>query len=165
MATKTSRSLILVNECEEGDIQFVTKKDDKFMVTTQDALNACKATENSVRFTHQFQDLVDHLYEWTTERLSQIATAYLTVRQDDVLFLIVQKDVPYNKQLSDDLTALDLEVVNSDLYDLVEMNVLSIPCVSRESAQTFMASGKMVLKYNADKSGSHSDGETKSATD
>jgi hypothetical protein len=50
----------------------------------------------------------------------------------------MQKDVPYNFDLSDKLTDLDIEIANRSDFDNVTLNVLAIPRCSRETAQAFI---------------------------
>ncbi len=52
--------------------------------------------------------------------------------------------VEFDRELSDELTELDLAVANDLRLELIDLNVMGIPCVSRESAEAFLASGQLL---------------------
>ena len=49
-------------------------------------------------------------------------------------------------QLVDSLTALDISIACDEAFDLIQLNVLSLPLVAREGASAFLSDGK-ILNY------------------
>jgi hypothetical protein len=83
--------------------------------------------------------LVERLQDWSKEHSHIISRADMRVlSHDDFLFVVMQKEVPYNFDLSDKLTDLDLEIANDSGFDKVTLNVLAIPRCSSEAAQAFI---------------------------
>jgi hypothetical protein len=50
----------------------------------------------------------------------------------------MQKEVPYDFDLSEKLTDLDIEIANNPNFNRVTLNVLSFPRCSVEAAQAFV---------------------------
>ena len=73
-----------------------------------------------------------------------ISTAKLNVRQYDILFVATQKTVEREVVLVDRLTELDLEISTASTFDLISLNVLSLPLVDSESAAAFLSSGEIL---------------------
>lgn len=83
--------------------------------------------------------LVEKFQDWSREHASMISRADVrVVSLDDFLFVVMQKDVPYNFDRSEKLTDLDIEVANSPAFDSITLNVLAISCCSSEAAQAFI---------------------------
>jgi len=93
-------------------------------------------------FSSQLSDLLDLLGRWVEDRRDRIKAAFVTVRPGgDILLLVMQKDIPFDEQLSSELTQLDIDVANNEAYELIDFDVLAIPAVSRKSADAFLSSG------------------------
>ena len=120
------------------------KSRDMFFVDVTEAALACAAVADFKVFTGQMADLLDKLSDWVKLRRDRLKGAHLTLRQNhrSVLFVIMQKDIPFDAELSDELTDLDIEVANDEAFKLLTLDVLAIPAVSRESANAFLSSGK-----------------------
>ena len=73
-----------------------------------------------------------------------ISTAKLNVRQYDILFVATQKTVEREVVLVERLTELDLEISTASTFDLISLNVLSLPLVDSESAAAFLSSGEIL---------------------
>jgi len=83
--------------------------------------------------------LVERLQDWSKEHSNFISRADIRVlAYNDFLFVVMQKDVPYDFDLSDKLTNLDIEIANNSDFDWVTLNVLAIPRCSSEAAQAFV---------------------------
>jgi hypothetical protein len=83
--------------------------------------------------------LFERLQDWSKEHSNLISRADVrALAYDDFLFVVMQKDVPYNFDLSDKLTELDIEIANDSDFDWLTLNVLAIPRCSSEAAQAFI---------------------------
>ena len=134
-------TLVLLDESSSSDALVQMKDGDKFLVPVAAAALACRAVESFDEFSGQFQHLLDFLHEWVSGRRELVRSAHLTVRESDLLFLLVQKQVGYHDQLNDDLTDLDLEIANSDDFRLLSLEVMAVPPASPDSYQAFQSSG------------------------
>ena len=142
MSTKKLNSIVLF---EDGEDVFVNPKDnDKFVLTAQDAVRACRAWDKAVQFGRQFEELLNHLSRWIKQHRTHISVAKLNVRQNDILFVVTQKVVERDDVLADQLTELDLEITTAPRFDLISLNVLSLPLVDSESAAAFLSSGEIL---------------------
>jgi len=83
--------------------------------------------------------LIERLQNWSKEHSDLISRADIRVRSyNDFLFVVMQKEVPYNFDLSDKLTDLDIEIANNSDFDWITLDVLAIPRCSAEAAQAFI---------------------------
>ena len=139
------RTRILLDAEADGTVTVVPPDKDRFVVSQGEAARACTLYEKAVkRCESQVNELLAVLHGWLQDRRDKIRTAYATFQaSDSPLLLIVQKEVRYDAQLSDDLTELDIQVANDPRFDLLDFNVLAIPAVSRETAATFLSSGQV----------------------
>jgi hypothetical protein len=120
---------------------------DAFMIAVTDAARACQVFDKARDFAKQFRELVDTtLAQWIDRNRAHIQSAHLTIRERDILFVVVQKRPEFDANLSDSLTDLDLAVANSHDLGLIDLEVLLIPSVSEESCTAFLSSGHR-LKY------------------
>jgi hypothetical protein len=114
---------------------------DKFFLSVAEAARACKAFDQAKEFSPQFDNLLAVLGQWIEDHRDRIANAHLNIREHDLLFVAVQKQMEYDRELADALTQLDLSVANSADLSLIELNVMAIPPVSADACKAFMASG------------------------
>ena len=140
-STAQRTSIILLDENAAGDVFVIPKDRDKFILTVEEAVRACRASAESIRFSDQFQSLLDKLAVWLHSHRERIKSAHLTIRESDILLLVMQRQTRFDQELVDALTELDLEIANSEAYDLIKLNTLSTPPVSTESAKAFLSSG------------------------
>lgn len=149
MITRSEGSFIFLDESSNQNVIVVSKEEDRFVITAQAAVEACKASDRSIQFSNQFERLMVKLAEWVTERRSQISKAYLTVCQHGTLFVVIQKSASCQDQLVDELTDLDLFVANEEQYSLISMDVLSLPPVNEDAEAAFLVSSTK-FKYHAE---------------
>lgn len=160
MAVTTDRtSIVLLDETGEAGTVFVMPKDrDNFCITVEEAVKACRVIGSGYTFVRQVQDLTEELFQWVEQRKARVHSAFLTLRPADILFVVVQKDVPRDSALIDELTDLDIRIANDrERFGLLDLEVLSMPRVSRESLTAFLSSGR-VISY-AEQSSAHSGGK------
>ncbi len=137
---KRTSIVLFESSAEQAVIQM--KDGDRFFVAVADAARACQVFDKARDFANQFQELANiTLPGWIEQHKDRIESAHITIRERDVLFLVVQKQVEFDRALSDALTELDLVVANSPNLNLIDLEVLAVPAVSRESCKAFLASG------------------------
>ena len=163
MATQTERTFVLLED-GSGQTVVVSPKDrDKFCMKVDEAVRACKMLSRGYSFVRQIGQLQERLARWLKQHRSQIHSAYLTIRQEGLLFLVVQKEVRCDQELVASLTDLDVEVACDDQFDEVDLEVLSLPFTSGDSLNAFMSSGQVIRDANEDSTSSGGHGESQSA--
>jgi len=87
--------------------------------------------------------LREKLAIWIEERKDSIQSAYMSFRSDGILFVVMQKGVERDDKLAGDLTRLDIEIASANEFELLTVDVMSIPRSSAEGARAFLSSGKV----------------------
>jgi hypothetical protein len=122
----------------DGVVRVVPDDQDQMLLSVRDAIEACRAFDDQLRFGRQFDQLLQRLGEWVRERQASVRSAYLTARDFGLLFLLVRRGGQYDEALEESLTDLDLEVANDPDYSLIRLDVLAVPEVSAESLRSFL---------------------------
>jgi hypothetical protein len=144
---KQKRSVVPLVEGTHDNLKVVRLDGDQFIVTAQQAIDACSLASDAVRFQTQFQDLLDLLYEWVGQRKSRVSSVYISIGQDGIKLLVVQKDTPADFDLEDELVELDLKVANEEAFDLIPFNTLLVPKVGTKVLQSFLSSSGKVMSH------------------
>jgi hypothetical protein len=129
-----------------GHLIVVPEDQDRFVLTIEEAVKACRAYERTRSFENQFNILLRRLAHWIDEHRDLVRIGYLTVRDAGLLFLVVTKAAEYDRKLEDDLTDLDLEVANDPNLDLIRLSVLAIPPTGPEAIRSYLSPG-FTLQY------------------
>lgn len=146
MATATRTSIVLFEAASTTEQAVVHVNDrDKFFVAVADAARSCQVMDRIKEFRSQFAELVNTtLQNWIEEHRDRIQSAHLTMREHDILFVVMQKTPEFDQVLSEALTELDMSVANSQDLRLIDLEVLAIPFVSNSSCTAFSASGHTI---------------------
>lgn len=120
---------------------------DRYVLTVESAVAACGAFQNQIRFGEQFGRVLQSLALWARHQKSLVDSAYLSVHDKDLLFLVVQKQPKYNPSLEKALTDLDIEIANNGDCSLVRLNVLAVPPASRQALGAFLHPEHTLLVY------------------
>lgn len=145
MAKADRTSLVLLDESSGSQEAMVKMRDgDMFFVAMTDAAQACRAIDKFKDFRPQFSTLLETLDQWIESHRDKVRSAYLTIRDHDMLFVVMQKQRQFDPELADSLTDLDLAIANSDDLSLIDVDVMAIPFVSDDSAKAFLSSGNVI---------------------
>jgi len=129
----------------------VTPKDnDRFVITVEAAIQACEAQQRPVRFRNQMEALLARLGQWLLEHRAEVKTGIVTVRNTDLLFIAVQRNSHYDRDLEDSLTDLDMEIAKDAEFDLVRLAVLAVPPMSQAGMSSFVCPQYAMAYNNAD---------------
>lgn len=131
-------------EGEHDDIQVVRLTGDRFVLTVETALEVLSLASDGVRFQAQFTELMNRMYSWVDSHRDSISAAYLSVSVEGLTLLVVQRDVPTDHELEEEMVELDIDVVNSGEFDLVPFNTLLVPRVDESVLQSFLSSGQVM---------------------
>jgi hypothetical protein len=147
---KTERKVIYLryNDDADDNVMVHTEYHDPIFVTPAEAVKAIVertspwveiVQEHMKALTKQTESMLKKLKNWCKEHSRLVRRADVRfLSLDEFLFVVMQKDVPYNFELSEKLTDLDIEISNDEYFNLLTLNVLAIPCCSSDAAQAFI---------------------------
>lgn len=148
---KTKRIELL--HSQGGQRVFVEPEDeDRFVITVQDAIKACRAYGRAADFQAQFKVLNNVLVKWIADRNDKIDHAYLTERDAGLLFVVVQKSEQIDPDFEDELTDLDLQIAHDSFLPMIKLSVIALPKCSKEQLGSF--TGAWAIDY-VERSGTH----------
>jgi hypothetical protein len=135
----------------QGRVRVVLPDKHVMVMTVETAAQACGAFKNLILFGDQFKMLLDTLAKWLKDRIDAVKCAYLTIRDANLLFVVVLQNGSYDGEMEDQFTDLDLEIANDSAYDLINLDVLGLPSCSEEAHASFLAVGKTIrFRMNGD---------------
>lgn len=127
----------------EGSRQVIVmpKDEDNFATTVDAVVKICaEAHKAPASFIRQLRRLLSLLANWVAAHRNDVYKAFLTVRDQGFLFLVVRKGSEYDSEFEDALTDLDLSIARDENFNLIHLSVLALPKVSREACQSFLVS-------------------------
>lgn len=142
MDTATTGQTIRLDYFKKGQQVVVTPHDmDRFMLSVQEAATACKVGHQAIRFGKQFeQKLLPRLAGWLRKHERRVRRGLLTTREGRLLFLVVRRQAECDLKLTDDLSDLDMEIAQDHEMSLISLDVLALPDVEDEVAESFIDS-------------------------
>lgn len=138
MATHARRSAIQLRFGENDRVVVTPENEDRFALTMDEAVKACRAWESHQRFERQFRILIDVLKEWVQRHHDRVSQAHVTIRDGGLLFLVVMRKSHHDETLDESLTELDIEIANDPDLDLIRLSVLAIPNASEDNIASFL---------------------------
>ncbi|KAA5545113.1 hypothetical protein FYK55_05365 [Roseiconus nitratireducens] len=135
---RDSRQALIIRWLDvDGQVTLEPESQDRFTLRFRDVINACQMQLQAEEYELQFSILVKRLGSWLSGQTG-VAKAYVTLRDSQLLFLVVTKSTKYDSDFEDALSDLDIELANDpDLRDIT-LSVLSIPNVPSDSLSSFM---------------------------
>lgn len=144
MAETYLTSLVLWNHVAVGEaVVTVGERERNQLVDI--AARACRASDKVHDFAAQLEGLIERLRRWLSDHFEKINAAYLSVRDEDLLFLIVQKNARFDADLTDSLTELDLLIANSPDLGLVDLEVMEVPPLSTDSLRSLLSASTILF--------------------
>ena len=101
-------------------------------------------------YGRQIDDLLLHLAGWAIGQKDMVSRVCFASRNNDLLFVALQRTPEYNRDFEDALTALDMDVSKDSRFSLVDLQVLSFPFDTNEARSAFISPGTTVLEYIVD---------------
>jgi hypothetical protein len=139
IAAESSPIRLSWNE-KNRQIVIAPKDNDLYVQTVQEVISALRAEGADARGKTQlqFEALLNRLGEWNRAHGDKLTGVYLTLRDTNLLFLVVMKGKSHDPQLEDDLTELDLSIARDDAFDLLSVSVLAIPHSDEDCIKSFI---------------------------
>lgn len=134
---------ILLDYNKNGSVVVTPADQDRFIVTVQEAVVACRDAKEILEYRRQLVDrLVPTLKSWLEARRPKVRKAFLTIRDSGLLFLVVRKEAAVDGEFTDQLTALEVDVANDAALNMIRMDVLALPDVSEDGLRSFLNPGR-----------------------
>lgn len=116
--------------------------DKELLWTVGQVLRACQAYNSDVQLAdvdEQVRSLWEVLTQWLYQHSDMVGDAYLQPGpRGRLLFLVVQKNVPFSRDLTDSLTDLDQDVAQDDRFELLQVTVRLVPPAPPEQIQALL---------------------------
>ena len=138
MTARTQRRTIELRYGDESDVVVTPADEDRFALSVDDAIAACHAHTKEREFRKQHKILFEQLTRWLRDHKDTVERAYLTTRDNGLLFLVVTRSKEMDPNLQDSLTELDVEIANDAYLDLIRLSVLAIPNASESNIESFI---------------------------
>ena len=129
----------------DGTITVHPEDEDRFILKVSKAIELLKTGVDREDFEVQFNVLLNTLGAWIKGRNS-IRDAYLTQRDDGMLFVVINSKAKYDDVFEDELTDLDIRIANDVDLKGFRLDVLSLPNTSSEGVDAFL-NQDFVLHY------------------
>ena len=107
-----------------------TEDEDRFAVRLNRAVEYLRVASRQQQFEDQFDLLLKRLDRWVRGE-PRVARSFLTLRDEALLFVAVMDRLQCDPDFEDRLSALDLEIHADPDLDLIRMNTVAMPGVSR----------------------------------
>ena len=150
-AVSTPQSVVFLRYNDNaGKVCVEVAECDRIVLATAEAARACGAYEERKRFQSQFEELMARLCRWSQEHASDVESAFITVRDGGLLFLVVRREMEYERDFEDALTDLDAEIARDEELDLIRLSVLALPHCPPEALQSFLDEDNVTLGFHVD---------------
>ena len=143
MSAITKVKTIYLKHDDPSQVLVHPADDDKSVISASDAVLAILkwgsiSAEISV-LGDQLRLLLAELQRWSYEHSNKIRRSDVQVRGiKDILFVVMQKEIPYDDDLTCALSKFDSDIFNNLDLNAVRLNTLAIPCCSADSMQAFV---------------------------
>ena len=142
MATKTQTPIIRLGKKNgKALVHLETPEEDRFMMTVESVIHACKMHGKISEATSQLRQLQKHLDRWLERHGGGVLDAFLTGPDSGLLLLLVREKPRFDRQFEDALTELDTEVANAEELSLIGLSVLAIPNAGEAGIRSFLSVG------------------------
>lgn len=127
--------------CHEDDVTGVvveTNEEDRFVLSLQDAIQACRSIEKANEYLSQLSGVFRRLTTWLNERPEKIDRAYLSLSGDGLDFTIVQRSNRFDPEIDEPLVDLDISIAKSEEFNLITLDVMSLPYCDEDNVLSFV---------------------------
>ena len=125
---------------EKGTVVVTPTDQDRFVLKMDKAVAACQMFVTAERFRKLFTVLLNRLGEWVS-KLPEAESAWITMRDGQLLFLVMRKSVAYDRDFEDALTELEIEIANDSDLGQLSMSTMALPQASKEAVCSFIDPG------------------------
>lgn len=127
-----------------GDVIVTPGDEDRFVITAQNAVEACKESHLKNQALQIFKmELLAPLNEWCTKHEQEIDSCYIPMSYRQVQVFVITKSQKYDFVLGEALSALELFFVDKGW----RISILQLPKSEEEELHTFFNIKESILVY------------------
>ncbi|QDU36167.1 hypothetical protein Mal4_04500 [Maioricimonas rarisocia] len=136
---------------EEDRVEVIPRDQQRFDLQKDRVINLLQLADHGEK---QLLLLLRQLGEWFDRNSGRIPAAYLTLRDNTLLFLVISETPACDDELEDELSDLDLAIANDPDLKLIRLNTLVLPPASPEALGSFFHD-EFTLVFRGKRTGSH----------
>ena len=136
MVTSQKTSWVRLDESKAG-LTITSREGETYSLPYDDALIASRSAAEFKDYAQQIADLMDDLLAWLDERDRGIDRACVALNPEVVKFVIIRRDSSFDPDLEDDLSDLDLKVLNEDAFAMLDFQSIALPDCSDDALASF----------------------------
>lgn len=135
---------------KDGTVTVTPRDQDRYALKVHQAIELLRVAGEQSKFEAELQILLKKLATWLSLQ-SGIDTAFVTVRDGGLLFVVVRDNAECDDEFEDSLTDVDIDIANDPDLNRIRLDVLSLPKASPCALDTFRDSS-FVISYSRDDS-------------
>jgi len=133
---------IRISHDDERDVSFVTEDENRFFLSVSETIAAgrihIQRRDELNETAERVRALQKRAAMWWKSHSPDIKAAYLSYRQGRFTFLVIQKGVPLNEKLEQDLIELDIQLAKSLEVRPLSAEVMLLPECDDACIHTFV---------------------------
>lgn len=133
---------IRISHDDERDVSFVTEDENRFFLSVSEMIAAgrihIQRRDELKETAERVRALQKRAAAWWRSHSPEIKAAYLSYRQGRFTFLVIQKGVPLNEKLEQDLIELDIQLAKSLEVRPLSAEVMLLPECDDDCINTFV---------------------------
>jgi len=145
MALTHTEQFIRISHDDTRDVSFVSEDENRFFLSVSETIAAGRLHVRRRDYFNEVKDRIQALQRrvatWSKSHAAAIKAAYLSFHQGQFTFLVVQKGVPLNEQLEQDLIELDIQLSQSLEVRPLVVEVMLLPECDEDCLNTFIPKG------------------------
>lgn len=118
----------------------------RFAIQKDRAIEVLQAAQKAEVFDKQFGLLLDRLAEWINQHQGKISEAILTAQDGSLSFVVVRTEAELDDEFQDALTALEFDIANDANLDVISLDTMALPPVTRRALSSFL-DAKFSMRY------------------
>lgn len=125
---------------DQGTVVVTPRDEDRFALTIDAAIQACAIHVQREQQLTRFRLLLNRLAEWLRcqEPKNKISRALLTERDGMLLFLVIMRGTRFDPELENDLTQLELDILDDPQLKDFPFTVMALPQLDEEQLKSFV---------------------------
>jgi hypothetical protein len=137
MSTTTTEPIRLRYREKDSQVMIEPEDEDRFSLFVEQAIKACRMFQDIQLFNEQLDHLKARLGKWVHDRAGKIHKAFLTIADNQFLFLVVLKEAEYDDEFEEELAELDLDIARDPDCSRMNLDVQSLPICGENGYTSF----------------------------
>jgi hypothetical protein len=136
---------IEINWEHDGRVSVVGKDKHRFLITMQQAAEACARGHEQIVFVEELTTLLGRVHAWLQEHSSRVSAAYFAVVERRLVVFVMPAGSHMDLELSDEIAALEVDLFHD--FSNVRCEVKQIPGHDPRAIQAFVNLKEAVLLH------------------